>query len=58
MNTTFEQWIETGIKNNWCSEIVCWLHDGPPLTPDEQSQQDSGGDPCVYIARINDPQKP
>jgi hypothetical protein len=56
---TFQQWINIGIKNNWCSEAVCYNHDELPMTTKEHDTPgDEWNDDCMMIARIYDPRMP
>lgn len=36
--TAYQQWLQTGIDNHWCSEPVCYSHDSIELTDDEQRE--------------------
>ena len=49
---TFDEWLEYGIKNNYCSQPVCETHDGIPLTDTELDLWDSGTDPCATVVRL------
>lgn len=49
---TFEEWLEFGIKNGYCSEQFCDTHDGPPMHESEEKAWEDGGDPCMHMVRL------
>jgi hypothetical protein len=51
---TFDEWLQYGYKNNFCSPPVCEIHDGLPTTATEDEQFSEGEDPCIYILRLYD----
>jgi hypothetical protein len=55
MNTidNLRTWLQEGINNNYCTNIVCEIHDGVPLTQEEEDASEEGLDPCVFVVRIN-----
>lgn len=48
----FDEWLEYGITNKWCTRVVCSTHDGIPMTDAEETEFDEGSDPCVYATRM------
>lgn len=48
----FNQWLEYGLKQNWCSPPVCEIHDGTPLSESESNEFENGSDPCIHIIRL------
>jgi hypothetical protein len=48
----FEEWLSYGIKQKFCTDIVCGTHDGVPYTPEEEAEWDEGNDPCAPLLRI------
>lgn len=48
---SFEEWLHTGVTSGYCGPIVCFTHDGLPLTEAEEEAWDEGYDPCVWIIR-------
>lgn len=52
MELTFQQWIEYGIENEFCSNIFCNTHDGIPMAETEWVIFDEGQDPCQHAVRI------
>jgi len=52
---TFEEWLDHGIKNGYCTEQFCNTHDGGPLTEKEMRIWDEGGDPCSHHVRLGTP---
>ena len=46
---TYNQWIAIGIDNGWCGPAICYVHDGLPMTRDEQEDLIDGEEPCVHI---------
>lgn len=51
MEQTFDEWVQQGISNQWCGPIVCYTHDGLPMT-DEEIDQFEEEDPCIHIIRM------
>lgn len=49
---TLHEWIKEGIKLGHCSPIVCYSHDGLPLSKLEDEMMWDGGDPCIPFLRI------
>lgn len=49
--TQFE-WLELGMKNKWCTDVVCYSHDPIELTEEEQDAFDEGYDDCIPIVRL------
>ena len=49
---TFEEWLEFGIKNGYCSDQFCDTHDGPPMHESEEKAWEDGGDPCMHMLRL------
>lgn len=48
------KWLRVGIENNFCTDIVCMMHDGVPMSEAEDEAMEEGLDPCVFVVRIND----
>jgi len=48
----FDEWLAYGVDNKWCLYPVCEIHDGVPLTVDEEFQFEQGFDPCVHVIRV------
>lgn len=48
---TFNEWLKTGIDNNWVGPPVCYTHDGLPTTAEEDEHYDLGDEPCLHILR-------
>lgn len=49
---TFDDWMEFGIKQGWCTAPVCLIHDGEPTTAEEDAEFADGSDPCIHIIRM------
>lgn len=47
----YNEWIQIGIKNNWCGPAVCYTHDGLPTSVQEEEEWEEG-DPCIHIIRL------
>jgi len=47
----YQEWIQIGIKNNWCGPAVCYTHDGLP-TSNEEDEEWEESDPCIHIIRL------
>lgn len=48
----FQEWLELGIKNNWCGPAVCYTHDGMPVSKEEDEEFERGEDPCMHVLRL------
>jgi hypothetical protein len=48
-------WIQYGIDNKYCTEIVCATHDGVPSTEEEDAEWEQGVDCCAPILRLWEP---
>ena len=48
----FDDWMEFGIKQGWCTAPVCLTHDGEPTTVEEDAEFEEGSDPCIHIIRM------
>lgn len=46
----FTDWLNYGIQHNYCGTLVCYNHDGVPMTVEEEQDEE----PCVPILRIYD----
>jgi hypothetical protein len=49
---TFEEWINEGIKLGYCSPLVCYTHDGLPLSKIEDELMWDSGEVCIPIIRL------
>jgi hypothetical protein len=47
----YREWIQIGIKNNWCGPAVCYTHDGLPTSFEEDETWDED-EPCIHIIRL------
>ena len=43
-----------GMERGWIGPRVCAIHDGLPMTEEEESEFDEGYDPCIPVYRIYD----
>jgi hypothetical protein len=50
---SLNEWLRIGRDLNYCTNIVCEIHDGVPLTQEEEDAFEEGEDPCVFVVRIN-----
>ena len=41
-----------GMEKGWIGPQLCAVHDGLPMTEEEEEYMDEGFDPCVPIYRI------
>lgn len=48
----YEEWIHYGWQMGYCGPPLCYIHDGFPLSSDEEEEWGDGGDPCLYMVRI------
>ena len=46
----FMAWLDYGLQHNFCGTMVCYNHDGVPMTVGEEQDDE----PCVPIVRIYD----
>jgi hypothetical protein len=52
-NNDLEAWLEYGKKQGWIiPKVFCNTHDGVPMTDEEMTEFDDGGDPCIHVIRI------
>lgn len=58
MEMTYEEWLQTGVEEGYCSRPVCDTHDGLPRTAEEEDEWDEGGDPCLPAVRLYPDGKP
>lgn len=49
---TVDDWLTFGIKRGYCTPPVCVMHDGIPMTDDEEAAVEEGMDPCVHAVRL------
>lgn len=48
----FDEWLEVGVKEGYCSKPVCNTHDGLPSSEEEDKAWEDGYDPCVPAVRL------
>jgi len=51
-NLTADEWLEIGLKNGWCTDIVCYTHDSVEMTDEEIHEFDEDLDACIPIVRL------
>lgn len=49
---TFEQWLEYGKRQGYCSDQFCNTHDGMPMHESEELAWEDGNDPCAHVVRL------
>jgi hypothetical protein len=49
---TFDEWLQHGLDNKFCSEVFCLYHDGVPLSPEEEDELEEYGELCVSTVRL------
>ena len=52
MELNFDEWLQYGIDNGFCSEQYCATHDGPPYSQTEALVWEDGGDLCLHSVRL------
>ena len=52
MELNFDEWVQYGINNGFCSEQYCETHDGPPYSQSEALVWEDGGDLCLHSVRL------
>lgn len=52
MNYNFDEWLQYGIENGFCSPQFCNTHDSMPMDETEERAWDEGGDPCAHMVRL------
>lgn len=50
-DTTFDEWMEFGVRQGWATAPVCYVHDGLPMT-DQEEQDFFDDEPCIHIVRL------
>jgi len=53
----FDEWLQHGIDNGFCSEQVCETHEGVPLTETEADLMENGTDVCLHVVRLGSPEQ-
>jgi hypothetical protein len=48
----FEEWLTIGYEKGWIGAPVCYVHDGLPMTEQEDAMWADGDDPCIHIIRL------
>jgi hypothetical protein len=48
----FESWLEHGFRQGWIGPPICDTHDGTPISEEEFSEFEAGGDPCIHVLRL------
>jgi hypothetical protein len=48
---TFDEWVEEGISQGWVSPFVCEIHDGVPMSYEEEFAMQNGEEPCIWVMR-------
>jgi hypothetical protein len=51
----YEEWLQFGVENGFCSAPVCCVHDGMPMHETEERAWEEGGDPCQVVVRLGTP---
>ena len=49
-----ESWLQYGWEMGYCGPPVCYVHDGLPMSMDEDEEFCEGSDPCIHIVRMYD----
>lgn len=49
---TFDEWLQQGYRNGFCSPPICPDHDGIPMTFAEEQIAETDGEICVNIVRL------
>ena len=50
----FNEWLQYGEDNGYCSGQVCMTHAGVPLS--DKEVDDDNGDFCIHIVRLGTPE--
>lgn len=48
---TFDEWCEFGIVQGWVSPFVCEIHDGVPMSYEEEFAMQEGDESCIWVMR-------
>lgn len=48
----FDEWLEMGIANNWCSDLFCWTHEWLPMDGEEMNAYEPGDGSCYTCVRL------
>jgi hypothetical protein len=57
VSLNFDDWLAYGVANGFCSEQVCEIHQGTPMTETEVELFDEGCDPCQHVVRLGTPEE-
>ena len=52
---SFDEWLEYGVINEFCSRGFCLTHDGAPMSETEELLWEDGSDPCSHGVRLGAP---
>ena len=51
-NMTFDEWLQFGIDNGFCTDQYCSTHDSGPMHESEEQAWENGWDPCHHVVRL------
>ena len=54
---TFDEWLQYGIDNKFCTQQVCETHAGVELTDTESELMENGTDVCLHVVRLGSPEQ-
>lgn len=46
------EWLKYGYARGYCSDVVCDMHDGVPMTEQEIACFDEDGEVCIPVVRV------
>ena len=46
------EWLRYGIDKGWCTDSVCYFHDSPEWTDEEEADIEEYGEICLPIIRL------
>jgi hypothetical protein len=52
---TFDEWLEYGFANGFCSRQYCSTHAGDLMTETEELIFEDGYDCCIHVVRLGTP---
>lgn len=46
------EWLKYGYARGYCSDVVCDMHDGVPMTEPEIDEMEEHGEVCIPVVRV------
>lgn len=50
---TQAEWLRLGYENGWCGPALCAVHDGEPISLEEEEEYEEHGElNCYHVVRV------